>query len=199
MRQSKDPRLLRLRIVLEAGRRGVKPAVRTFRTAVQTVRTWVGRFDGRSSWPAASSRTFRRTTWTSPRSSVKRTTARSLWGVGSPKTTAPSREYDRRRGRRVARFLPGQHRFQADMETVHSLMETELYRERFLDRENFLQQARGRIRRFPTMPGPIRARSTRRRGSWCGKRTRPRGRRCYTCPRSISRISIGNASPLPRG
>ena len=46
MRESKDPKLLRLRIVLDAGRRGVKPAARTFRTSVQTVRKWLGRFDG---------------------------------------------------------------------------------------------------------------------------------------------------------
>jgi len=36
---------------------------------------------------------------------------------------------------------PGQHRFQADVETVHSLMETEFYLERFKDRPDFIQKA----------------------------------------------------------
>jgi transposase len=37
---------------------------------------------------------------------------------------------------------PGQHRFQADVETVHSLMETEFYEiEAFADRRNFLDKA----------------------------------------------------------
>lgn len=36
---------------------------------------------------------------------------------------------------------PGAHTFQADVETVHSLMETEFYIERFRSRKNFLQKA----------------------------------------------------------
>jgi transposase len=36
---------------------------------------------------------------------------------------------------------PGAHRFQADVETVHALMETEFYRERFRARQDFLAKA----------------------------------------------------------
>lgn len=37
---------------------------------------------------------------------------------------------------------PGQHRFQADVETVHSLMELEFYLERFKNRQDFIAKAR---------------------------------------------------------
>ncbi|MFZ5501205.1 MAG: helix-turn-helix domain-containing protein, partial [Candidatus Micrarchaeota archaeon] len=36
---------------------------------------------------------------------------------------------------------PGAHRFQADIETVHALMETEFYLERFYGRDDFLEKA----------------------------------------------------------
>jgi transposase len=46
MRESKDPRLLRLRMVMEARRGGIKPAARLFRVQVNTVRKWLRRYDG---------------------------------------------------------------------------------------------------------------------------------------------------------
>ena len=46
MRESKDPRYVRLRVVQSARRRGVKPTARLFRVAPNTVRKWLGRFDG---------------------------------------------------------------------------------------------------------------------------------------------------------
>ena len=46
MRESKDPRQLRLRMVQQAQRLGVKPAARLFATAPNTVRKWLRRFDG---------------------------------------------------------------------------------------------------------------------------------------------------------
>jgi len=44
-------------------------------------------------------------------------------------------------GARHKTIPPGAHRFQADVETVHGLMETEFYLERFRDRQDFLQKA----------------------------------------------------------
>jgi len=46
MRQSKDSRYLRLRIVQHAKTHGVKPAARVFCTTPKTVRKWLRRFDG---------------------------------------------------------------------------------------------------------------------------------------------------------
>lgn len=46
MRESKDSRHLRLRMVQYARTHGVKPAARTFRTTPKTVRKWLQRFDG---------------------------------------------------------------------------------------------------------------------------------------------------------
>ena len=46
MRESKDPRYLRLRMVQQARRLGVKPAARLFATSPNTVRKWLARFDG---------------------------------------------------------------------------------------------------------------------------------------------------------
>ena len=47
MRQSQDPKTLRLRMALHAKEHGVKPAARAFHTTVKTVRKWLGRFDGK--------------------------------------------------------------------------------------------------------------------------------------------------------
>ena len=46
MRESKDPRKLRLRMVQEARRSGVKPTARLFDCSPNTVRKWLQRFDG---------------------------------------------------------------------------------------------------------------------------------------------------------
>ncbi len=46
MRESKDPKILRLRIVQYADRHGIKPAARFFGCTVSTVRKWLRRFDG---------------------------------------------------------------------------------------------------------------------------------------------------------
>ena len=46
MRESKDPRYLRLRLVQSARRRGIKPTARLFAVASNTVRKWRDRFDG---------------------------------------------------------------------------------------------------------------------------------------------------------
>jgi transposase len=46
MRDSKDPRYLRLKMVRYANKHGVKPAARAFHTTPKTVRLWLGRFDG---------------------------------------------------------------------------------------------------------------------------------------------------------
>ena len=46
VRESKDPRHLRLRMVQLARRLGVKPAARLFATSPNTVRKWLRRFDG---------------------------------------------------------------------------------------------------------------------------------------------------------
>lgn len=45
MRQSKDPRYIRFKMVMEARKNGVKPAARLFRTTANTVRKWLRRFD----------------------------------------------------------------------------------------------------------------------------------------------------------
>jgi transposase len=45
MRQSQDPKTLRLRMALYAREHGVKPAARAFHTTPKTVRKWLGRFD----------------------------------------------------------------------------------------------------------------------------------------------------------
>src|SRR5205809_973567 len=47
MRQSQDPKVLRLRMALYARDHGVKPAARAFKTSVKTVRKWLSRFDGK--------------------------------------------------------------------------------------------------------------------------------------------------------
>jgi hypothetical protein len=45
-------------------------------------------------------------------------------------------------GQKHRTIPPGQHRFQADVETVHSIMESEFYEvEPFVDRNDFLQKA----------------------------------------------------------
>lgn len=46
MRQSKDPRYLRLKMVKYAQKHGVKPAARLFDSTPKTVRKWLSRFDG---------------------------------------------------------------------------------------------------------------------------------------------------------
>jgi transposase-like protein len=46
MRQSKDPRYLRLRMVRLAREHGVKPAARLLGCSPQTVRSWRDRGDG---------------------------------------------------------------------------------------------------------------------------------------------------------
>jgi len=46
MRQSKDPKFLRLRMVQHALTHSIKDAARVFRTTVNTVRKWLRRFDG---------------------------------------------------------------------------------------------------------------------------------------------------------
>ncbi len=46
MRQSKDPKFLRLRLVQHALTHSVKDAARVFKTTVNTARKWVRRFDG---------------------------------------------------------------------------------------------------------------------------------------------------------
>ena len=47
MRQSQDPRFLRLRMALYAKDHGVKPAARAFKVTPKTVRKWLARFDGK--------------------------------------------------------------------------------------------------------------------------------------------------------
>ena len=47
MRQSQDPRFLRLRMALYAKEHGVKPAARAFKVTPKTIRKWLGRFDGK--------------------------------------------------------------------------------------------------------------------------------------------------------
>lgn len=47
MRQSQDPRTLRLRMALYAKEHGIKPAARAFHTTVKTIRKWLNRFDGK--------------------------------------------------------------------------------------------------------------------------------------------------------
>lgn len=47
MRQSQDPKLLRLRMALYAKEHGVKPAVRAFHSTPRTVRKWMNRFNGK--------------------------------------------------------------------------------------------------------------------------------------------------------
>jgi len=47
MRQSQDPKTLRLRMALYAKDHGVKPAARAFNTTPKTIRKWLRRFDGK--------------------------------------------------------------------------------------------------------------------------------------------------------
>ncbi len=47
MRQSQDPKTLRLRMALYAKDHGVKPAAVAFKTTPKTVRKWLNRFDGK--------------------------------------------------------------------------------------------------------------------------------------------------------
>ena len=56
MRNSKDPRYLRLEMVQYAKEHGVKPAARHFQTTPKTVRDWVKRYDGTLDSLAAKSR-----------------------------------------------------------------------------------------------------------------------------------------------
>jgi transposase len=46
MRESKDPKILRLRMVQDAQRYGVKPTALRYCTSPKTVRKWLARFDG---------------------------------------------------------------------------------------------------------------------------------------------------------
>jgi len=46
MRESKDPRYLRLRLVQQAKRIGIKPTARLFAVTPNTVRKWLARYDG---------------------------------------------------------------------------------------------------------------------------------------------------------
>jgi len=46
MRESKEPAILRLRMIIEARKIGIKPAARKFHTTVKTVRKWFRRYDG---------------------------------------------------------------------------------------------------------------------------------------------------------
>jgi transposase len=46
MRQSKDPKILRLKIIQYAHSHSIKDAARCFRTSIKTVRKWFRRFDG---------------------------------------------------------------------------------------------------------------------------------------------------------
>jgi hypothetical protein len=46
MRQSQDPRFLRLQMALYAKAHGVKPAARAFKVTPKTIRKWLARFDG---------------------------------------------------------------------------------------------------------------------------------------------------------
>jgi transposase len=46
MRQSKDPRILRLRIIQHAYAHSIKAASRCFHTSIKTVKKWLRRFDG---------------------------------------------------------------------------------------------------------------------------------------------------------
>lgn len=47
MRQSQDPKFLRLRMVLYAKEHGIKPAALAFHSTAKTVRKWLKRFDGK--------------------------------------------------------------------------------------------------------------------------------------------------------
>lgn len=47
MRQSQDPRFLRLQMALYAKAHGVKPAARAFKVTPKTIRKWLARFDGK--------------------------------------------------------------------------------------------------------------------------------------------------------
>ena len=60
MRQSQDPKMLRLRMALHAKEHGVKPAARAFHTTVKTVRKWLKRFDGKIASLEAQSRAPKR-------------------------------------------------------------------------------------------------------------------------------------------
>jgi len=48
MRESKDPKYLRLELVRYAEEHGIKPAAKEFSTTVKTVRKWLGRWDGKT-------------------------------------------------------------------------------------------------------------------------------------------------------
>jgi len=48
MRESKDPKYLRLELVRYAKEHGIKPAAREFSTTVKTVRKWLRRWDGKT-------------------------------------------------------------------------------------------------------------------------------------------------------
>lgn len=60
MRQSQDPKTLRLRMALYAKDKGVKPAARAFHTTVKTIRKWLSRFNGKIASLEAHSRAPKR-------------------------------------------------------------------------------------------------------------------------------------------
>jgi transposase len=60
MRQSQDPRFLRLRMALYAKEHGVKPAARAFKVTPKTIRKWLTRFDGKIASLDAQSRAPRK-------------------------------------------------------------------------------------------------------------------------------------------
>lgn len=60
VRESKDPRLLRYRMVIEANKNGIKPTARLYKTTAHTVRKWLERFDGTLTSLADRSRAPRR-------------------------------------------------------------------------------------------------------------------------------------------
>lgn len=64
--------------------------------------------------------------------------------IGSWQATGPSQftQTITNSGATHRTIPPGQHRFQADVETVHSLMELEFYLERFKNRPNFIEKAK---------------------------------------------------------
>lgn len=48
MRQSKDPKFLRLQMVIHAKEHGVKAAARALGSTPRTIRKWLGRFKGKA-------------------------------------------------------------------------------------------------------------------------------------------------------
>ena len=60
MRQTSDPKVLRLQMVLYARDHGIKPAAERFKSTPKTVRKWLKRFDGKLASLAEQSRAPRR-------------------------------------------------------------------------------------------------------------------------------------------